>query len=129
VLTRGDAPLTWQGSHRLTGLDALAELKRGDGPDLVIQGSSTLYPQLLAAGLIDRLTTLTFPVILGRGKRLFGEDAPPRTLRMTDHKVTPGGTVIATYEPAGEVAVSTFMGPEMSEAEKARQRRMAAGTW
>ena len=129
VFTHSDAPLAWKGSHRLAGLDALAEVKRGDGPDLVIQGSSTLYPQLLAAGLIDRMTTMTFPVILGRGKRLFGEGSPARTLRMTDHRVTSGGTVVAVYEPAGKVEVGTFAGPGVSEAEKARQARMAAGTW
>ena len=55
VLTHDDRPLEWHNSHRLAGLDELAELKRGDGPDLVIQGSTTLYPQLLAAGLLDRL--------------------------------------------------------------------------
>ncbi|HEY0165209.1 MAG TPA: dihydrofolate reductase family protein, partial [Sphingomicrobium sp.] len=48
VLTHSEAPLEWQNSHRVASMEALAELKRQDGPDLVIQGSSTLYPQLLA---------------------------------------------------------------------------------
>ena len=61
VVTRGDRPLEWRNSHRLTSLDALADVKRGKGPDLVIQGSSTLYPQLLAAGLLDRLVLNDFP--------------------------------------------------------------------
>ena len=59
------------------GIEDVAEIKQGDGPDLVIQGSSTLYPQLLAAGLIDELTLMISPVVLGQGKRLFGDGTPP----------------------------------------------------
>ena len=55
----------------------MARLKQGDGPDLVIQGSSTIYPQLLAAGLIDELILMLFPVTLGKGKRLFGDGTAP----------------------------------------------------
>ena len=129
VLTCGDAPLDWVNSRRLSGLDAVAQAKREDGPDLIIQGSSTLYPQLLAAGLLDRLTVMTFPVVLGPGKRLFGEGTAPSTLRMVDHEVTPAGTVIAVYEPGGEVQTGTFPGPDPSAAERQRRARMAAGTW
>ena len=101
VVTRGEKPLTWQNSERVTGFEAVARIKRGDGPDLIIQGSSTLYPQLLAAGLIDRLILMTFPMVLGGGKRLFGEHTPGSTMRMVDHMVSPGGNIVATYEPAG----------------------------
>ena len=76
-----------------------ARSRQGDGPDLLIQGSSTLYPALLEAGLIDRLTVMTFPVVLGHGKRLFGDGTPAEALKLVDHKVTPSGAVIATYEP------------------------------
>ena len=129
VLTRGDQPLDWQNSHRLETLDALAELKRGDGPDLVIQGSSTLYPQLLGAGLIDRLTLMIFPVVLGRGKRLFGDDTPARSMRMVEHLVSPAGNIFATYEPAGEVETGSFATIEPSPAELERREKIAAGTW
>jgi len=129
VVTRGDAPLEWRNSHRLAGLDSLAEVKSGDGPDLVIQGSSTLYPQLLAAGLIDRLMLMTFPLVLGRGKRLFGEGTVSRSMRMLDHEVTPGGAVIATYEPAGEVEPGSFPAQEPTPAELDRRRRVAEGDW
>jgi dihydrofolate reductase len=129
VLTRGDQPLPWDNSHRLADLDALRAVRDGDGPDLVIQGSSTLYPQLLAAGLLDRVTTLTFPVVVGTGKRLWGEGTPPRVLRMVDHRVGDGGVVVATYEPAGAVT-SGWAGPRVdSPAEAARQARIAEGTW
>ena len=60
--------------------EAVAELKRSEGRDLLIQGSSTLYVPLLAAGLIDRLVLMTFPVLLGEGKRIFDgiADSPAR---------------------------------------------------
>ena len=100
--------LDWANSHRLDSIDAVAALKQSDGPDLVIQGSSTIYPALLDAGLIDRLTTLTFPIVLGQGKRLFGDGTPARAFEMVAHKVSPRGTVIATYEPRGEVETGSF---------------------
>ncbi|HWU72504.1 MAG TPA: dihydrofolate reductase family protein [Sphingomonas sp.] len=130
VLTRGDQPLGWENSHRLKGVDDVAALKRSDGPDLIIQGSSTIYPELLAAGLIDRLVLMIFPVTLGRGKRLFGDGTPAQALRMTDHKVTDKGTVIATYEPAGAIpADGSFPEPSNSQREQERQTRMRNGNW
>jgi dihydrofolate reductase len=129
VLTSGDQPLTWRNSRRLAGIDAVAEVKRTPGPDLVIQGSSTLYPQLLAAGLLNELVLMIFPLVLGTGKRLFGDGTPGGALRMVEHEVTPAGTVMATYEPAGPVPTGSFAAPEPSPAEVERQRRMAEGRW
>ncbi len=129
VLTRGMPDLGWSNTHRLAGIDELRTIKEGDGPDLVIQGSSTLYPQLLAAGLLDRLTVMTFPVVLGHGKRLFGEETPARAMTLVEHRVTPAGAVIATYEPAGEIG-HDWAGPQStSSREKERQRRIAEGSW
>jgi dihydrofolate reductase len=124
VLTRGDDPLDWNNSHRLAGIDAVAELKRSDGPDLIIQGSSTLYPALIEAGLLDRLTTLTYPLVLGQGKRLFGAGTPPCSLKLVRHDVSPKGTIIAHYEPAGAVLTGSFAVIEPSAREQARQQRM-----
>jgi dihydrofolate reductase len=130
VVTRGEQPLDWQNSHRLANLDALADVKRDDGPDLIIQGSGTLYPQLLSAGLIDRLILMTFPVVLGSGKRLFGEGTPARSMRMVEHRVTPAGNIIATYEPNGKVETGSFhTPPEPSPAELTRRARIAKGSW
>jgi dihydrofolate reductase len=131
VLTRGDAPLEWANSHRVASIADVAALKCGDGPDLIIQGSSTIYPGLIAAGLIDKLTLMTFPVTLGAGKRLFGEGTPAGMLKLVDHKITPQGTVIATYEPGGDIPSYPAEAPEPSTSarEAERQRRMAEGTW
>jgi dihydrofolate reductase len=110
VLThRGDA-LGWANSHPLVDLDALRALKATEGPDLFIWGSSSLYPQLFAAGLIDGFTVMTFPVVLGTGKRLFGPGTPPLALRPISTVVSSNGVIIATYEPAGPVKTGTFPG-------------------
>lgn len=131
VLTRGDAPLDWANSHRMTCVEDVAALKAGDGPDLIIQGSREIYPGLLGAGLIDRLTLMIYPVTLGRGKRLFGEDTPVGLLEMVDHKVTARGTVVATYVPGGNLPPYPPYGPAPSTSarEAERQHRMTEGSW
>ena len=129
VLTRGDQPLPWANSQRLGDIDAVAALKATDGPDLIIQGSSTLYPALLAAGLLDGLQLMIFPIVLGHGKRALGDGTAPAGLKLTEHQVTPSGVVIASYEPAGAVETG-WAGPRIdSEPEQARQRAMAEGSW
>ena len=127
VLTHSDEPLTWTGSHRLSGdtAEIVAELKRSEGRDLLIQGSSTLYPPLLRAGLIDRLILMTFPVLLGRGKRIFDGSQAPGALQLVDHIVSDKGVVFAAYEPAGEVPIGSFAAKEPSEAELARREKWA----
>ncbi|MFL6856483.1 MAG: dihydrofolate reductase family protein [Allosphingosinicella sp.] len=129
VLTRSDAPLGWRGSHRLADLDALAEAKASEGPDMIIQGSSTLYPQLLARGLLDRLVLMTAPVTLGTGKRLFGEGVPAGVFRLVEHRLGPGGWSMATYEPAGPVTSGSYATGEPSEAERRRRAKVEAGEW
>jgi len=124
VLTRGQDPLDWVNSHRLTGIADVASLKQNDGPDLLIQGSSTLYPQLLTEGLIDGLFLMTFPVVLGQGKRLFGSGTPSGAWKMVDHQVSTTGVTIASYEPAGPVPIGSFQQKEPSAAEGRRQERM-----
>ncbi|UIJ44641.1 dihydrofolate reductase family protein [Sphingomonas cannabina] len=126
VVTSSTDPLAWNNSHIVGGdvTARVAELKAGDGPDLLIQGSTTLYPQLFAAGLIDRLFVMTFPVVLGGGKRLFGPGTPSFALRLVDQKVSTTGVTIATYEPAGPVPIGSFQLAEPSAAEVARQERM-----
>lgn len=124
VLTRGDAPLEWVNSHQLKSIDEVAALKQGDGPDLLIQGSTTLYPELLAAGLVDKLFIMTFPAVLGKGKRLFGPGTPSGAWKMLDHRVSSTGVVIASYEPAGAIPIGSFQQKEPSAAEQRRQERM-----
>lgn len=131
VLTHGDRPLEWQNSHRLRGIEDVVVLKETDGPPLIIQGSSTLYPPLISAGLIDRVSLMIYPVVIGTGKRLFGPGGELAVLRMIDHRVTDKGTVIATYEPGGAMPPYPPEAPIpiTSEREVARQALIAAGLW
>lgn len=126
VVTRTPDLLTWKGSQALVGnpAETVAELKRGDGPDLLIQGSSELYPALLGARLVDRLFLITLPVILGRGKRLFSGAAAPAGLTLVDHRIASTGAVITVYEQADEVAAGSFARETPSPAELARRDRM-----
>ena len=127
VLTHSDQPLEWDHSHRLSGdtAEAVAELKRSDGRDLLIQGSSTLYVPLLAAGLIDRLVLMIFPVVLGKGKRIFDGSQAPGALKLVDHSVSDKGVVYLTYEPGGEVLAGSFASKEPSQAELDRRAKWA----
>ncbi|RFF27281.1 MULTISPECIES: dihydrofolate reductase family protein [unclassified Wenzhouxiangella] len=126
VLTSSEAPLEWRGSHRLPDIDAVAALKDEDGPNLVIQGSSTLYPQLLERGLIDRLVLMVAPLVLGKGKRLFGEGTPPEMFRLVEHRLSAGGIAMSTFEPAGDVETGSFAMDDPSERELARREKMKA---
>lgn len=103
VLSSRDLAPKWHNSQRLPSLEAVRELKAAEGPDLLVQGSSTLYPHLLNWGLLDRLIILTYPVVLGQGKRLFGEDTLPFSLRLLHSVASTTGVLIATYEPHGPV--------------------------
>jgi dihydrofolate reductase len=131
VLTHSDEPLEWENSHRLSGdtAEAVADLKKTEGRDLLIQGSSTLYVPLLNAGLIDRLALITFPLLLGQGKRIFDGSEDPGALKLVDSFVSDKGVVIATYEPAGEVQTGSFETKAPSEAEIVRREKMEAGDW
>jgi dihydrofolate reductase len=129
VLSHSDTPLAWANSHRLDGIAAVETLKDSDGPDLLIQGSSTLYPPLLAGGLIDELVLMTHPVLLGSGKRLFGDGTPAYALRLLDHQVGEKGVIVTRWAPAGPVPAANHPNPSSSPAEAERQRRISEGSW
>jgi len=131
VLAHSDEPLEWENSSRLSGDTAAAveDLKKTEGRDLLIQGSSTLYPPLLSEGLIDRLLVMTFPVLLCRGKSIFDGTQRPSRMKVTDHFVSDSGVAFVTYEPAGEVPMGSFETREPSEAELERRAKVEAGAW
>lgn len=110
VATHHPDTLAWQHSRGL-GPDiatAVRELKRGDGPDLLTQGSSELVHQLLAADLADELLLLVFPVLLGRGKRLFDDRAQASAFRLESSKASPKGVLTNCYVREGEVRTGSF---------------------
>jgi len=131
VLTHSDEPLSWEHSEKLSGdtAEAVAELKRTEGRDLLIQGSSTLYAPLLAARLIDRLVIMVFPVVLGEGKRIFDGSQASGALRLTEHAISDKGVAFLSYEPAGEVPTGTFATKPPSEEELELRQKIGEGQW
>jgi dihydrofolate reductase len=126
VATRGNASLTWRNSQSL-GSDVVArlrQLKQDDGPDLLIQGSSDLIQTLLANDLIDEISLLIFPVVLGRGKRLFGNGTAPEALKLTRSQASSTGVIMATYERGGEIKVGSFAPETLSDAEIERRKNL-----
>jgi dihydrofolate reductase len=129
VMTHSDAPLEWANSRRVASFDELAEIRLGEGPDLQIWGSGTLYPELLKRGMLDRLTVLTYPLVLGNGKRLFREGTPPATLRFDSGRTTSRGTAVASFAPELGVAVGSSPPIEANASEEKRQTAITEGNW
>jgi dihydrofolate reductase len=110
VATHRSDTLEWQNSRALVGelAEAIRGLQRQDGADLLTFGSGDVVRQLLAAGLVDELCLLVYPVMLGRGKRLFGDDALASAFTLVRSASTAGGVLITRYLRGGEVRTGEF---------------------
>jgi dihydrofolate reductase len=110
VASSTELTLDWQNSSRIDGdvAEAIAGLKRQDGPELQVHGSGNLVQTLLRHGLVDRFWLWVFPVVVGEGKRLFADGTLPASLRLVDLTTSTTGVVIGTYEPAGDLVVGSF---------------------
>ena len=93
----------WTNSTVLGGdlAEEVSKLRQDVDGDIVVHGSAQLVQALIEHGLVDELRLMVFPVVLGAGKRLFGETSDKRPLRLTDSKTVGDGVAILTYEPAG----------------------------
>ena len=109
VASRTLKALQWNNSSLLGGdvVAAMTALKRQSGPDLQIIGSGNLIQTLQAASLIDEYNVWTYPVVIGRGKRLFEKSAKPCALRLVASKVSKSGVVMCRYVPAGDILRGT----------------------
>ncbi|MBP1767898.1 MAG: dihydrofolate reductase, partial [Candidatus Aminicenantes bacterium] len=87
--------------------DAIA-IKKRFGREVQVHGSAGLAQTLIEHDLVDEYRLLTFPVILGTGKRLFGTGAVPRTLRLVSSRTTGKGVVVSVYRPAGSLQTGSF---------------------
>jgi dihydrofolate reductase len=126
VASRAEPKLDWKNSQWL-GKDTVAALKKlkgEDGPDLMVQGSSELMQTLWKEALVDEFSVLTFPVVLGKGKRLFGEGVPPVALKHVKSRSFPTGVIVANYTPDGAVRTGDFGLAEPSAAELERRRKL-----
>jgi len=95
--------VTWNNSHLIRGdvAEGVARLKTEEGGEIQVHGSSNLLQTLLKADLIDTLRIWRFPLVLGTGKRLFGEGTLPGAFRLVETQQTGTGAVLHVYERAG----------------------------
>ena len=125
VSRSGEVDTRWKGTVLLRDLAAVKRLRETDGPNLVTQGSTELLHGLFAEDLVDAMTLITVPVVLGSGKRLFADGSVPHAWRLSRSRVTDMGVVIGHYERGGEV--KTGMADALdkpSDLERARRERM-----
>ena len=117
----------WNNSVLLEGdvAQAVAELKAQDGPELMVQGSSDLIQTLLEHDLVDEFRIWTFPVVVGPGKRLFGQGAAPAGLELVDLKTSSTGVVMAIYRRAGDIRYGSFAFETPTEEEVERRKQLA----
>ena len=94
-------PLPWPNSTLLSAdvADAVAQLRQQPGKDVSMMGSGELVQTLMRRDLVDEYLLLIHPLVLGAGRRLFGDGGPPASLRLVDGTVSTTGVVIATYQP------------------------------
>jgi dihydrofolate reductase len=103
VVSRTLDKVTWNNSHLLKGhvAEEVSKLKIQEGDEIQVHGSSDLIQTLLQHNLIDTLRIWQFPVVLGTGKRLFGEGTIPRSFRLIDTQLNTTGAVLHVYERTG----------------------------
>jgi dihydrofolate reductase len=110
VASRAHPRLEWSNSVLIEGdaADGIAALKQEDGPELQVHGSANLIQTLLRHNLVDQYRLWVFPVVIGSGKRLFGDGTIPTGLRLVDSKTSTTGVVMGTWEPSGEIPTGSF---------------------
>jgi dihydrofolate reductase len=99
----------WANTTVLSGdlAAAIGKLKAKPAGELQVHGSGNLVRWLFDHDLVDEITLLTYPVILGQGSRLFPDTGPDRALELVASRVTPGGVTIQVYRPDGRPRYST----------------------
>jgi dihydrofolate reductase len=110
VASRTLSTVDWDNSKLLEGdvAEAVAELKRQPGNELQVHGSGELARTLMEHDLVDEYHLWLYPVVLGRGKRLFGDGGAPHAMRLTDTRATRAGVAIHTYQAAGKPTYGSF---------------------
>jgi dihydrofolate reductase len=96
----------WTNSTVLEGdvVEAVSKLREGPGGDIVVHGSAQLVQTLVDHDLVDELRLMVFPVVLGSGRRLFGDTSAKKRLQLVDSKTVGDGVAILVYRPAPEGA-------------------------
>ncbi len=100
----------WKNSVFLKNVDAVKKLKASEGGDIKVYGSANMAQTLFKHDLVDELCLMTFPIILGTGKRLFAEGSTPRAFELMESLVTSSGVVFTYYKRVGDVQTGTVGG-------------------
>ena len=110
VATHRPDSLAWGPAEDLGAdiVEGIRRIKEKDGPQLIVWGSSELTPVLLEHELADEVLLLVFPVLLGKGKRIFSDGTPPRELALVSTKAVGSGVIISTYKPNGPLRTSSY---------------------
>jgi dihydrofolate reductase len=105
VSTTLEEPLKWNNSRLIKRnvAEEVSRLKQEPGKDILVFGSSELVNTLMEHDLIDEYRIMVFPVVVGSGKRLFGDGLDTTALKLADAKIFGSGVVALTYRPAGDV--------------------------
>jgi dihydrofolate reductase len=119
--------LEWNNSMLIPGdvAEYVTALKSQDGPEIQVHGSPGLVQTLLEHDLIDEFRMWIFPVVIGTGKRFFGDGAAPAALSLLGSRVSKTGVTINTYARAGDIDLGSFEFDEPTEPEVDRRRRLA----
>jgi dihydrofolate reductase len=97
----------WENTVVVKDVEELKKLKRSNGPDLQVYGSSNLLQTLMRHDLVDEFWLKIFPITLGTGKRLFEEGTIPAAFKLIESKISPTGVIYASYKRAGKVKTGT----------------------
>ncbi len=111
VVSTSSPKLTWEKSVLIEGDVAarLKELKQQNGPMLQVHGSGNMVQTLLKNDLVDELWLKTFPITLGKGKKLFAEGTIPAAFELIESTTSPSGVIFANYKRAGKVKTGSFV--------------------
>ena len=128
VATNSLSQFDWENTQGLSGdaVEAVRRLKTSDGPELHIWGSSELLHALTAAQLVDEYRVWVYPVVLGKGKRLFEEGGQPFGLSLMETRSTSTGILMNTYRAASPLLMGSYAPDNPSEAEVARRKKWTA---
>lgn len=97
----------WKNTTFIKSVEDIKKLKLSDGPDIQVWGSSKLVHLLLENNLVDELRLMTYPLILGEGKKVFADGAAPAAFTLTDSAVGKSGVIVGWYKRAGDVKTGT----------------------
>jgi dihydrofolate reductase len=126
VASKNLKKVDWNNSTLLKGdvVQEINKLKDQNGPDIQVHGSSNLIQTLLKNNLVDEIQIWTFPVTVGKGKRLFGDGTIPADFKLLESRISETGVIISTYKPGGILKTGSFALENPTDAELKRREKI-----